>query len=750
MRAIILHWQSMITISMWSFPAGSGVDLPYQIVFTRKPLAGGEWSSAEAVISGNFDAVRPDIFVDPTNGRLHVIASSYDNAPYLYYRSSDTQGTTWNSLRQFNPSNTSDNRTIYAAIYAHGDNLYVVTRTVETFFIFNYLNIFTVHSTDGGLTWIEQTKISAHLALNTGEYGISLAGVGDRLYMGYEVGTSLYFRRNDGAGWSDYLTLETGDTSNIYKWPSITQSAGGQAWMLFELNGQLYKRYYDGNDWQAKEIVGRGTYPNLKLGTGDDRVEWVYTICNGSPFDIAYGSLNVLPNSAPQADDQNVSTNEATPVNITLTASDPEGDPLTYIILSGPSHGTLTGTPPNLTYTPAGGYFGPDSFTFKANDGNLDSNVATVSITVNSVNNPPEAVDDSAQTVEDTPVIISVIANDSDLDGDALTVSEIGIPLHGTAVINGGGTTVTYTPSAGYSGPDRFNYTVSDGNGGTASAMVSITVLSSDLIFTDGFEGGNLSGWSKSVTDGGDLSVSAAAALKGSYGMKVLFDDNVPKYVEDQTPTAEGRYRMRFYFDPNTITMASGDTHYIFTAFRWCWQECIRCDPYASIMAHTRSGHPWWTMDLLYSYTSYYTLTDASHYLEIDWQAASAPEANDGYLSLWIDGVLKQTRSGIDNDTRRVDYVRLGPWIGIDSGTRGAYYIDAFESHRQSPVGMAGVRADFSALPTSGSAPLTVAFTSLSVPGDKITDYLWDFGDGGTSTVSQPGSRTMPTMATTR
>ena len=91
--------------------------------------------------------------------------------------------------------------------------------------------------------------------------------------------------------------------------------------------------------------------------------------------------------------------------------------------------------------------------------------------------------------------------------------------------------------------------------------------------------------------------------------------------------------------------------------------------------------------NLLYYYTSWYTLTDNQHYVEIDWQAASAPEVNDGYLSLWIDGVLKQTRSGINNDTRRVESVHLGPWLGIDSGTRGTYYIDAFESHRQTPIG---------------------------------------------------------------
>jgi hypothetical protein len=70
-----------------------------------------------------------------------------------------------------------------------------------------------------------------------------------------------------------------------------------------------------------------------------------------------------------------------TPKAITLLATDVDGDPLTYQIAAQPAHGTLSGTPPNVTYTPAAGYSGSDSFTFKANDGRVDSNIATVSIT---------------------------------------------------------------------------------------------------------------------------------------------------------------------------------------------------------------------------------------------------------------------------------------------------------------------------------------------------------------------------------
>jgi len=89
-----------------------------------------------------------------------------------------------------------------------------------------------------------------------------------------------------------------------------------------------------------------------------------------------------VPSQPPQAADQSVIVPFNQARDITLTATDPEGDPLTFTVVSAPQHGLLSGVAPALTYTPAAGYSGPDSFTFKVNDGESDSNVATVSITV--------------------------------------------------------------------------------------------------------------------------------------------------------------------------------------------------------------------------------------------------------------------------------------------------------------------------------------------------------------------------------
>ena len=84
---------------------------------------------------------------------------------------------------------------------------------------------------------------------------------------------------------------------------------------------------------------------------------------------------------------------------------------------------------------------------------------------------------------------------------------------------------------------------------------------------------------------------------------------------------------------------------------------------------------------------TWYTITDAFHSIELDWRASTAPGANNGGLTLWIDGVQQADLTGVDNDTRRVDRARLGALSGIDAGTRGTYYFDAFVSRRQTYIG---------------------------------------------------------------
>src|SRR5207248_1123441 len=130
---------------------------------------------------------------------------------------------------------------------------------------------------------------------------------------------------------------------------------------------------------------------------------------------------------------------------------------------------------PALTYTPSANYNGPDSFTFKANDGSLDSNVATVTITVAAVNDAPVAADDAVTTAEDTPETIALLGTDAEPEGDTLSVTGVGTPQHGSVAIHPDGS-ITYTPTANYNGADSFTYTISDGHGGTATGTVAVTV----------------------------------------------------------------------------------------------------------------------------------------------------------------------------------------------------------------------------------------------------------------------------------
>ncbi|MDI9589031.1 MAG: Ig-like domain-containing protein, partial [Acidobacteriota bacterium] len=184
-------------------------------------------------------------------------------------------------------------------------------------------------------------------------------------------------------------------------------------------------------------------------------------------------SITVTPvNDAPVAQDQSVTTPEDTAKAITLVATDADGDTLTYAIVAGPSHGTLSGTAPNLTYTPAANYNGPDSFTFKANDGTIDSNVATVTITVTAVNDAPVAQDQSVTTAEDTAKAITLVATDA--DGDTLTYTIVAQPAHGSVTLVGN--VATYTPAANYNGPDSFTFKANDGTTDSNTATVSITV----------------------------------------------------------------------------------------------------------------------------------------------------------------------------------------------------------------------------------------------------------------------------------
>ena len=208
---------------------------------------------------------------------------------------------------------------------------------------------------------------------------------------------------------------------------------------------------------------------------------FTYVVGDGSGLTAqAAVDVTVRPvDDPPEAVDDAAQTAEDTPVTIAVLAndSDPDGDTLTVAGVSEPAHGTAVLTETGaVRYTPEPNFNGTDRFTYVVGDGSGLTAQAAVDVTVLPVNDPPEAVDDAAETAEDTPVNIAVLDNDSDPDGDPLTVAEVSAPAHGTAVLTEAGT-VQYAPEPDYHGPDRFTYVVSSGSGLTARAAVEVTVL---------------------------------------------------------------------------------------------------------------------------------------------------------------------------------------------------------------------------------------------------------------------------------
>lgn len=192
--------------------------------------------------------------------------------------------------------------------------------------------------------------------------------------------------------------------------------------------------------------------------------------------DFSAASAFLASNNAPAAVDDSAVTSVSQPVtiNILLNDNDPDGDTLIVTIISPPQNGAATIANNQLVYTPDSGFTGSDSITYQIDDGNGGRDSAVVGITVDSGNAAPNASDDLATTSAGVPVTLSVLDNDSDPDGDVLSITLLSQPENGSIVLNGD--SMTYTPAAGFSGSDTFEYEINDGHGGRDSATVTVSI----------------------------------------------------------------------------------------------------------------------------------------------------------------------------------------------------------------------------------------------------------------------------------
>ncbi|MCG7877809.1 MAG: Ig-like domain-containing protein, partial [Candidatus Thiodiazotropha endolucinida] len=250
---------------------------------------------------------------------------------------------------------------------------------------------------------------------------------------------------------------------------------------------------------------------------------FTYTIDDGNGgTDTATVTVTVgAVNDAPVAVDDSIGTDEDVPVtvNVLPNDSDPDGDTLTVTAVTQGTNGSVAIDPVsgNPVYTPDPDFNGTDTFTYTIDDGNGGTDTATVTVTVGAVNDAPVAVDDSIGTDEDVPVTVNVLPNDSDPDGDTLTVTAVTQGTNGTVTIDPVSGNPIYTPDADFNGTDTFTYTIDDGNGGTDTATVTVTVGAvndapvavDDAIDTD--EDGDVSSATLTITIGGYQSIDGSA-----------------------------------------------------------------------------------------------------------------------------------------------------------------------------------------------------------------------------------------------
>ncbi|MSU85323.1 MAG: tandem-95 repeat protein [Pedosphaera sp.] len=206
-------------------------------------------------------------------------------------------------------------------------------------------------------------------------------------------------------------------------------------------------------------------------GVANGGVDTAVANSGSGSFTVVIRPVDDAPTATPQA----VAVTEETARAITLAGTDPEGASLTYVEVTQPTKGTLSGTAPNLTYTPKLNATGADSFTFKVKDASLSSSTATVSITIANVNDAPVVADQSVTTNEDTAKLITLVG--TDVDGDTLTYAVLTQPTKGT--LSGTGSALVYTPTANLNGADTFTFKVNDGtvNSAVATVTIGITVV---------------------------------------------------------------------------------------------------------------------------------------------------------------------------------------------------------------------------------------------------------------------------------
>jgi hypothetical protein len=462
------------------------------------------------------------------------------------------------------------------------------------------------------------------------------------------------------------------------------------------------------------------TYSHAYSVEGDYPV--VLYVSDGAVSDTAATTASVgPPNNPPAGGDVTASGDEDTVIPWIPSVSDPDGDILTCAIVAQPGNGsaTVNADCSSGTYTPTLNFNGSDSFSYKANDGQVDSNTAVVSVTVNPVNDAPVADAQAVTTEQDTPVGITLTG--SDADGDPLSYNVVTPPSHGE--LGGIAPNLTYTPELGYDGPDTFTFTVHDGMVDSDPATVSITVTPSgppNQVQNGGFET-DLSFWELQTF--GD----AAAAL--SRDDTTAGEGSASARVE---VTAPGTFMRHVRFQQTGLLMIEGESYTL--AF---WAKASVDRPIRVLLRPTAS--PW----IIFNTVNQDITTTWQRY-EIPIIAGGSADDTTLEFSLgqfastvWLDGIELWSSTAnnapvADDVTASGDEDTAFPWTPSVSDPDGDTLTCAIVA--QPGNGSASVNADCS----SGTYTPTLNFNGSDSFSYKANDGQVDSGPALVSVTVNP------------
>ena len=433
--------------------------------------------SNEITLTGSDPASLPLAFTvtgEPSNGSLSGTAPNLTYTPDAGYSGPDSF-----TFNVTNGTATSDDATVSITV--------VATPSADGQSV-----TFAQDSSDNAITLTGSDPASLPLTYTvTGEPSNgSLSGTAPNLTYtpgpGYFGSDSFTFNVNNGTATSSDATVSisvigtpTADDQSV----SFGQDSGNNAFTLTGSDPASLPLTYEVTGGPTNGSLN-GTAPNLTYRPdpgyfGPD--SFTFNVSNGTSTSSDV-TVTISVYGTPTADGQSVTFAQDSGGNtITLTGSDPSSLPLTYQVTGGPSNGSLSGSAPNLTYTPDSGYFGPDSFTFNVNNGISSSSDATVSISV--VGTP--TADSQLVTVAKDSGDNDITLTGTDPASLPLTFTVDNAPANGT--LSGNAPNLTYTPNQGYYGSDSFTFNVSNGTSISSDATVSITVTGtpiSDLYVT--------------------------------------------------------------------------------------------------------------------------------------------------------------------------------------------------------------------------------------------------------------------------